>query len=410
MRKQNIIWLIFILALPVLACNLSGQDKGSQADLATPTSAVHSEPTAEGNEAGPQADQATAATAPAEAEVVEEKEAAKEEKAEAGKADTGAKSGKFTGVTGLEQMSAYRVKFVMDFDGTSGDKPAKGHIGMTLEQTKTPPARHLAMSMEGTTMAEMGGSNGIELYQVEDKVYMKNTAMGEQWMSFSGDQAESFEQGFFAPDKQLELPKTAQCAEQPETINGLAATHCTFNEKDVVDEKVTYESLQGDVWVAAEGNYIIKFTLKADGYRPKEKQEGDLFDFGTVGFEYEVSDVNGDFTITVPEAALKGMSMGETGGGTGQTGQPPSGDIPMLDDAQEVTSMAGFATYYTASEIKQVVDFYRQKLPAEGWQEDASKAYTDDTNAILSFTKEGKTLQLTVIKEDNRTNVIVTVQ
>ncbi len=408
MSKQNIIRLI-ILTLLLLACNLFSQDKGNQAGPATAPATVA--PTEAGvAEEKTDVVEEKADVVEEKADVVEEKGVATEEKADSGKAGSAGKSGKFTGVTGLEQLTAYRVKFVMDFDGQSGDKPSKGHIEMSLEQTKNPPARHLTMSMEGDTMAQMGGVNAIELYQVEDKVYMKNAVMGEQWISFSGDQAENFEQGFFAPDKQLELPKTAQCAEQPETINGLVATHCTFNEKDVADDKVTYESLQGEVWVTTEGNYIIKFILKADGYRPKEKQEGDLFDYGTVGFEYEVTDINGNFTITVPEAALKGASVGGDGGDTGQTSQAPTGDIPMLDDAQEVTSIAGFVTYYTPSAIKQVVDFYRQKLPADGWQEDTSKAYTDDTNAILSFTKEGKTLQLTVIKEDNRTNVIVTVQ
>lgn len=392
MRQRQFIGFMIIFLLPILACSLFSQDKGSQAGLQADLVA------------------ATATAAAAEGGVVEEKEVVKGEEVDAGKTDGAVKSAKFTGVTGLEQMSAYRVKFVMDFDGQSGDKPAKGHIAMSLEQTKNPSARHLTMSMEGTTMEQMGGVNAIELYQVEDKVYMKNAVMGEKWMSFAGGQAASFEQGFFAPDKQLDLPQTAQCGDQPETVNGLAAIHCTFTEKDVPDDKVSYESLQGDVWVATEGNYIVKFTLKADGYRPKEKQEGAIFDFGTVGFEYEVSDVNGDFTITVPEAALKGESTGETGDSTGQAGQTPSGDIPMLDDAQEATSMAGFVTYYTASEIKEVVDFYRQKLPADGWQEDTQQSYTDDANAALSFAKEGKTLRLTVTKQDNRTNVIVAVQ
>jgi hypothetical protein len=385
MRKQNLIWVMIVFLLPILACGLfggGGGEAGLEADVSAPT----------------------AAEAPTKEAVVEEVETVKEEE----KAEEAAESEsvKFTGVANLDQLSTYRVSFVMDFDGQSGGQPAKGHIEMTLEQSKDPPARHLAMSMAGTTVEEMGGTNAMDVYIMGDTVYMKNAAMGDSWVSFSGSDADAFEQGFFAPDEQLELPDTVTCASQPETVNGISATHCSFTEKDMVSDEVAYDSVQGDVWIAVDGNYIIKYTLKADGYRSLKEDEEGLFDFGSVSFGYELKDVNGDFTITLPEEATQagGIDVGGAGGAVGTS------DLPVLENAEEVTAMAGFLNYYTSSDISTIIDFYRQELPAIGWQENADQAYVGDDNAMLSFTKEGQTMMLTIVKEDNRTNVIITTQ
>lgn len=381
MRKQNLIWVMIICLLPILACSLFGG--GGEADLEADISAPSD------------------TQAPTEEAVVEEVEPVKEEE------EAAPESVKFTGVADLSQLSAYRVSFVMGFDGESGGQPAKGRIEMALEQSKDPPARHLAMSMEGTTVEQAGGTNAMDVYIMGDTVYMKNAAMGDSWVSFSGSDADAFEQGFFAPDKQLELPDTVTCASQPETVNGISATHCSFTGKDVLGEEATYDSLQGDVWVAVDGNYIVKYTLKAEGYRPSKEDEKGLFDFGSVSFEYELKDVDSDFTITLPEEATQAGGV-DTGGGAG--GAVETSDFPVLENAEEVTSMAGFLNYYTSSDIPDVIDFYRQELPASGWQENADQAYIGDDNAMLSFTQEGQTMMLTIVKEDNRINVIITTQ
>ncbi|MBN1221180.1 MAG: hypothetical protein JXM69_19815 [Anaerolineae bacterium] len=385
MRKQFYIWIMIVFLLPALACSLGGSNEGGDAALDADLSAP------------------SAPQTPAEESVVEDVDTAGEEKVEAVEEAAEAESAEFAGVADLDALSAYRVKFIMDFDGESGGQPSKGHIEMTLEQTKDPPARHLQMSMEGTTVEQTGGFNALDLYSMGDTVYLKNEAMGDSWISFSGGEAESFEQGFFAPDEQLELPEKAKCGSQSETINGVSAIHCTFTQEDVKSDEATYESLQGDVWITTEGNHIVKYKLVADGYRSVTEGEEGIFDFGSVSFEYNLTDMNGDFTITLPEEA---KNAGGVGGAA--TGGAATGDLPVLDDAAEVMSMAGFVSYYTASDIQTVVEYYRQELPALGWQENAQQGYADETSALLGFTKESKTLMVTVTIEDGRTSVIVT--
>jgi hypothetical protein len=376
--KQIFTWVLIIFLLPTLACGLfggGGDEAALEADISAPTSQASTDEEA----------------------VVEDVETVKEE-AESAEPETV----EFVGVTGLNELSAYRVNFVMAFDGQSGDQPSVGKIEMLLEVTKDPPARHLKMSMEGTTVEEEGGTNAIDFYKLGDMVYMKNAAMGDTWISFSGEDAGAFEQGFFAPDEQLDLPKTAHCDSQVETINGISAAHCSFTEEDIVGDEATYDTLRGEVWVATEGNYIVKFNLEADGYRSLQEGEG-LFDFGSVSYEYELKDPNGDFTITPPEEA-----QGATNPLEGITGGGSLGDFPTLDDAQQVTSAPGLLNYYTASDIPTVVDFYRQELPANGWQENVDQGYVGDDNASLNFQKDGDILTVVLVKEDSQTNVILT--
>ncbi len=384
MRKY-FIWVLFIFLLPALACGLGGSDEGgegaSQANLA--------------------AEESSATPVPAEETVVEEVEEVEQTQDEAEMEES--TSGEFTGVAGLGELSSYRVNFIMKFDGQSGGQPSKGRIEMTMEETQNPPASHLMMTMEGDTVEEVGGANEMDIYMMGDTVYMKNAAMGDSWISFSGGDAESFEEGFFAPDEQLEMPDTANCS-GTETVNGVEAKHCSFTEKDVADDEVVMESLQGDVWVAVDGGYIVKYTMTATGYGSGTDEEG-LFGFGDVSFEYNLTDANGDFTITLPPEAENagGMDMG----GLGDDNADP-GDIPVLDDAEELMSMGGLVTYYTAAGVSDVVDYYRQQLPALGWIENTDQGYSDDSTALLNFGKDDQSMMVTVTIEDGRTSVIVT--
>ncbi len=390
MHKRILIWTMIVFLLPTMACGLfGGGDDEAPAAAPPPTQAP-----------------AQAEAPPTVAPVVEETEevvtdAPTEEPAQPETA--GGEKVTFTGSPNLDQLSSYRVFFSMDFDGTSGGQPSQGYIEMILESTKDPKALHLDMEMEGSTVEQLGGSNNLEFYDVDGTMYIYNDAMGGQWISTPSGDDDTFQQGFFNPGEDLELPQTAVCDSAAEDINGISATHCSFTEDDVESDEATYENLTGDVWVAEDGGYIVKFELTAEGYQSVSQEQGSLFDFGDVSFAYELSDVDGDFTIMPPDEALDAPSF-DFGGGGGEEEAAP--EFPVLDDAEEVFSVAGITTYYTNSDVATAVDFYRQALPAEGWTEDAEGAFVDETTGLLTFEKEGATLTITLNQEDDgRVNV-----
>jgi len=408
MWKRNFTWTMILVLLPILACGLPGRDRGSEAPAPeTPAAAAPAEPAATEPAAAEQP-----AAEPAQAEATTAAEPAQPSAAEESQQSAGSQPAQFTGVTSLDKLSSYRANFVMVFDGKSGDQPAKGEVKALLEQTKTPPARHLTMDMSGTITEETGGVNALEVYIIDDKVYMKNAMMGsDNWISFSGSDAAAFADGFFTPQEQLEVPDTAECDAQPVTVNGVQATHCTFNQKDMGSSDATFESGQGEAWVATEGNYIVKLSFKAEGYRPATPGEDGSFDFGSVSFDYNVTDINGDFTITLPEEAAQASDVGATGGGEsggGESGQ--AGGIPVYADAEDVANLGQFVTYSTPAAIEDVLAFYREEMTGAGWQENNDEGYSDDSTAMLSFTKEGKTFRLTVTTQDNKRAVIAAIE
>ena len=240
-----------------------------------------------------------------------------------------------------------------------------------------------------------------------DKIYLYNEAAGEgQWISIEsgGPGTETFREGFFAPGEDLELPKTAQCDVAPEVINNPLSTHCSFSGEDVDTEDISFETLSGDVWIAEEGNYIIKYVLDATNYQAKDEDTG-LFDVGDVHFEYDLMDINSNFTITPPVEAVNAESLdfGNLGGGDDANDTP---ELPIIDGAEELFSMSGLITDYINADVASVVDFSRQSLPAEGWAEDTNTAYVDETTGLLSFTKGGQALTITLNTEgDGRVNV-----
>jgi hypothetical protein len=391
MNKKYLVWLIMVSLISTLACSLLGG--GGSESAASNVSLGESEP--------------AEVAAPIEAPVIEDVEEvnAAEPEAEPVQPETIA----FTGVTGLDQLASYRIAFVMDFDGTSGGQPSVGRVEMILESSSEPPARHLALQMEGTTVESTGGANRTEFYEIDNKIYLYNEALGTgQWISMESDaeSAEVFGQGFFAPDEELELPDTVQCDTLPETVNDVSTTRCTFTELDVPSEEATYDSLTGNVWITDEG-YIVRYTLEAQGYRSLEQGAG-MFEYGDATFQYDLTQINADLSSTLPDEARKATSF-DFGGGAQDTGEPndtAADNFPVLDNATDMFSAAGVTSYYTPSDVATVADFYRQNLSDQGWLEAADSTFSTDNSTMLSFENEGRTLTIVITEESQaRINV-----
>ncbi len=303
----------------------------------------------------------------------------------------------------LQELSAYRIQLTMNFDGeTTGGQPARGNIEVFLEQTQSPQAMHMNLVLEGDTVADTGGFNSMEVYQVENSVYMQ---VGEEgWISVpaTSDMNETFSEGFFTPDEMVDLPETANRLPEPEMVNGISTWHYTFDAQDIPTEEEAMElsNASGDLWVAQEGNYPVKYAIEATGSNPTPA-EGDLFASGTFRITYELMDINGDFTIEPPPEALSGQNLG---------GQLMGGDegaleteLPMMEDAEVEFSMPGLVSYYTEASIPEVADFYRQALPAQGWTADTDTEYVSEDTGLLSFTKDNMSVMVSLtLEEDGR--------
>ena len=163
---------------------------------------------------------------------------------------------------------------------------------------------------------------------------------------------------------------------------------------------VNYDSLQGDVWVTVEEGYIVKYRIEAEGVNTLDEPEVR----GAFTLEYNVTDINGDFSIILPEGIKQTSELNLL-----QENNIDINDIPVLDNAERVKAFpnAGTMTYYTPTDVSSVIEFYRQELLSSGWEQTTNLEYTDDNHVVVHFEKDGDTLGLNIGNEDGYTLVLI---
>lgn len=341
------------------------------------------------------------------AEAEEVKEVVEEEVAEAGSEMVELQTENIQ--TTLQNLSSYRWQFNLSYDGQNqAGESEQGEVTVLIEAIKEPPAVHMEMQLAGQPADEMGESANIQMYSLEGMTYIQNPEDGT-WISFpaEGGLADFFENGFLNPDEIIELPENARRNLLPETVNGISTWHYTFTEEDITEENLTVEDANGDIWVAQDGNYPVKFELELTGSSTGDMAE-DFFASGTLKMSYELIDINESFTIELPEEAMNAEGFGDLMGGSTD---PENIAYPVMADAEIDFSMEGLVSYKTPSTINEAVEFYKTALTDDGWTNDAESEFVSEDTALLLFTKEGTELSLIIAREDDgSTSVLLTEQ
>ena len=114
---------------------------------------------------------------------------------------------------------------------------------------------------------------------------------------------------------------------------------------------------------------------------------------GVISFSIAVSGCGGsyeesisDVTVPVPKAMTK------------------SADRPV--EMKLFGFGAGQASFHGNMDSEKIVEFYKQEMPARGWQSNMSMR---SGGAVLAYSKDGKTVLVAVGKENNETRLTLTV-
>jgi hypothetical protein len=289
MNTQKYLWAIVVLLLPTLACRLGGsasEKSGSVvAEIPTEAPAETTEP------------------------IIEDIEEVAEAASEAGEDAV-----EFPGTTDLSALSAYRITYVQEDDGVNtADEPAITRVEIFMETTQDPLAKHYVQKNINGALTEDAPEAAVyesENYFMDDVSYWYNSEQGDSWTVVPrgvDEYRDILSQGFGAPETLLYLPTTGLLSQEPEEINGILTHHYSFSEADnIIDEVYTFTGVKGDVWIAVEGNYVVKYELAGEIERthiPPGQEELTLYKSGYAGLKFELFDVNGDFTITPPTEA-----------------------------------------------------------------------------------------------------------
>jgi hypothetical protein len=275
---------------------------------------------------------------------------------------------------GLQSLDSYRAHFLMTFEGSTGSEEGEETLEMDMESTRDPSAQRIIFRG-----GEVGVGEGFESVRIGDQQYV---VFGEgQCMSSSAEDSDALDTELFKLEDVVGGLDNAHRVRPDDTINGVRCRHYTFDEKGVA--WAAFTRAQGEVWIAVDGNYVVKYVVDAEGKNPVTGDEGH------VEWEYEISDVNQSFTIEPPA----GCEAAES-------------EFPIMSDATNLTTMGGMVSYESSSSFDDVKSFYEEQMPAAGWSDTGDSFVTSDS-AMLSFTKDGRTATVTVGVSEGTVTVFI---
>lgn len=276
---------------------------------------------------------------------------------------------------GLSELSSYEATLILSFDGTRDGQSEKWSQTYVMQAQKDPAARQLTIEKSGDLpdldpvfMAEAGGTS-----------YERNGdgACSAVQIATGNSLADRME-----PANLLNYVIGADEAGS-ETVNDTLADHYTFDQYALGQEDRTQST--GEMWVASEGGYIVKYVLTTKG---KADYFGDGIE-GALSFDYELTAVNGPVEISIPADCPSGFV-----------------DAPQLPDASNVVSNLGVLTYETASSVQDAAAFYQQELPNAGWQAAGEPSITDKS-ALLAFERDSQSLTVSITAENGKASVLI---
>src|SRR6185503_8856002 len=194
---------------------------------------------------------------------------------------------------GLSELPSYQAVLTLTFDGTRDGQPQNWSKTYTMLATKDPQARQLTIektsdssNLDPVFLAEMNGM----AYERRGENTCQGTPIREE--NSLGERLE--------PASFLTYVIGAEEAGS-ESINGVTANHYTFDQHALGEQDLTEAT--GELWVASEGNFIVKYLLTRKG-------KSDYFGEGTEGtltLDYQLADPNQLVTIQLPEDCPPGM-------------------------------------------------------------------------------------------------------
>jgi hypothetical protein len=261
-----------------------------------------------------------------------------------------------------------RGNFSVDIQYASGESEEQT---MTFEmdwvKTDNEYGSDMSMVMSGFGGGEEGAPDSMAIYSVGDTTSMN---IGGEWMSSprDPDELDTMPSIFQSPEDftdQLEdLEKVGK-----ETVHGIKTTHYKFedvalladilSEEDFAEAKM-FSNIGGDIWVARDGNWVVKMSYEVSGKDiPDDGSGKGSIDSAKIIWDFEVYEINTLDSIELPEDA---PAPGEVG----IPGFEP-GEFPIPDDTTMQGGFGGIYMLESALGEEEVNAFYDEALPALGW-------------------------------------------
>lgn len=260
-------------------------------------------------------------------------------------------------------------------------------IQATIQVSTDPAQSQMTFSFSG--FDELAGIGSMSMTQIDGVNYMNMADFGCVTTSEGEFGLEEF--GLLDANEFLEDIGEASLVGE-ESINGIETVHYTFDESVIEDETTQFDSAQGDVYIAKDGNYVVRFRMEGEGSVEdlgiglEESVDDAIPQVGVILVEMNLVSVNEPVNIIIPEECENsGLANSE---------------YPVLADAFESTSFGGIVTYKTETPFADIVAFYEEMLTADNWAyQEESSFMVEGSTALMYFDKDGRSLTVTVTED-----------
>jgi hypothetical protein len=280
-------------------------------------------------------------------------------------------------LAGLSTLASYKATLTHSFEGTHEGTAVNWSSTYTMLATSEPLARQWTLETSGHVEDPgplfMALTEGVE-YKRQGEAPCTANVVEEGDAAAGPVELASFLTGVIGADEAGSV-----------TVNDIASDHYTFDQRALLEEGVSQST--GELWVAAEGGYIVKYLLTSQA-------GADHFGDGLEGMltvNYELSGINQLVAIVLPEDCPAGQV-----------------DAPMLPDAVEVVQVPGLLAYGTSTSLAEATAFYQEQLPGLGWAPQGEPA-TAESITNLGYTQGEQQMSVILTVEGDQTAVTITV-
>ncbi len=282
---------------------------------------------------------------------------------------------------GLEKLKSYRtfVTYSMEGQDKLGNNQ-KLSIVMAKETVPGSANQHVKLNTYATISTTISGST--DLYLVDGNVYVFNPYLppDKRCLRLPAQVARTVNPGtLFKPNDVMGLLDHAELVKGDEVIDGVAVKKYSGEDKD--SNGGPFESAKGDLWLASDGSYIIKYVGQATG---KTALLGDN-SAAVITWDYAIKDIGKFEDISLPvECPLPVPANGTSRQVVNPNAKPtatvmpaPVEVIPFLADATDIVKDNGITTFTTGVDRTAAEKFYQQQLLDNGWSQNlnSSDAY-----------------------------------
>lgn len=276
---------------------------------------------------------------------------------------------------GLDRLSSYRQSLVLTFDGTVSGSETHAKTSARRTVIREPAAELTWIEIDDLPLQMFG--------TVGEAAYHQTGADGACVAEISSAAADEALPGFQLQD----LPAVIGAnAAGEETVNGLPAMHYTFDEAAI--GRAADLSAKGDLWIAKEGGYVVKYSLSMIG----ENDQLGLGVSGTQSWMYDLTEAGAVSDPGLPAGCIAEYDQ----------------DIaPLPSDAKDIMRMPNFLQFNVPLTLEQAAQFYREQAVSMEWEEIPVEPM-DDADQIINFkTAKGGLVSVRLHKQEGETRVTV---